>query len=370
MTACSRCDRSDGGLVSSDRRTVLVVDDSAFMRRLIAQILNGSGEFRVIGTARNGVDALERIHELDPAIVTMDIDMPELDGLHTLGYIMSETPRAVVMLAAATTDSAKELTLRALELGAVDFVRKPSGPISLDLEAIADRVLSAVRAAAAANLAGLRMLPPPAPRREPGGAGPSPAATVAVAIACSTGGPRALAAIIPQLSRTLEAAVLIVQHMPAGFTKSFAQRLAAVSQIAVTEASDGEGLLHRHAYVVPGGRHARVAGPDGLPAIELDESPPVWGVRPAADPLFFSVARRFGACGIGVVLTGMGRDGSAGLKAIRDAGGGAIVQDRETATIFGMPQAAASVARVDRMTALGDVASAISALVAAAHITR
>jgi two-component system chemotaxis response regulator CheB len=152
--------------------------------------------------------------------------------------------------------------------------------------------------------------------------------------------------------------------MPPGFTKSFAQRLASVSQIAVTEASDGECLLHGHAYVVPGGRHARIGGPRDLPAIELDDTPPVWGVRPAADPLFFSVAKRFGACGIGVVLTGMGRDGSAGLKAIRDAGGRAIVQDRETATIFGMPQAAANAAGVDRMTALGDVASVITELVA------
>ncbi|HTR77583.1 MAG TPA: chemotaxis response regulator protein-glutamate methylesterase [Gemmatimonadaceae bacterium] len=349
----------------SDRRTVLVVDDSAFMRRLISQILEASTEFHVVGTAKNGLDALERIHELNPEIVTLDIDMPELDGLNALGYIMSETPRAVVMLAAATTESARELALRALELGAVDFVRKPSGPISLDLEVITDRVLAALRAAAAANLAGLRMLPPAVARVESPSRTPPKAATVAVAIACSTGGPRALAAILPELPRSLEATILIVQHMPPGFTKSFAQRLASVSRIHVREAEDGEPLYHGRAYVAPGGHHVRVVGPPESPVIGFDDGPPMWGVRPAADPLFRSVAERFGPSAIGVVLTGMGRDGSAGLKAIRDAGGRAIVQDRETATIFGMPQSAAQLAGADRVAPLGAVASVITELVGA-----
>src|SRR4051812_22082594 len=190
------------------------------MRRMTTQIIDDSGEFVVVGTARNGYDALKQIHALDPDIVTLDVDMPELDGLSALGYIMSETPRAVVMLSAGTTNSGQEATLRALELGAVDFVMKPSGSISLDLPIIAGRLLDALRAAAAANLAGLRMLPRTPFEGTPAKIEPVSRATNAVVIASSTGGPRALSAIMPHLPRALPAAVLIVQHMPAGFTKS------------------------------------------------------------------------------------------------------------------------------------------------------
>ncbi|HEX4681869.1 MAG TPA: chemotaxis protein CheB, partial [Gemmatimonadaceae bacterium] len=232
---------------------VLVVDDSAFMRQLASQIINGSGEFTVVGTARDGYDALKQVHALNPDIVTLDVDMPELDGLGALGYIMSETPRPVVMLSAGTTHSGHEATLRALELGAVDFVMKPSGPISLDLATIAGRLLDALRAAAAANLSGLRMLPRAAIGDATVGAMPPARATNAVVVAASTGGPRALSAIAPCLPRGLPAAVLIVQHMPAGFTRSLAQRLGNMSGMAFSEAEDGEPVVHGHAYVAPGG---------------------------------------------------------------------------------------------------------------------
>ncbi len=244
-------------MIEAAPRSVLVVDDSAFMRRLITQILESSGEFKVAATARNGLDALAKIHSLDPELVTMDVDMPELDGLQALGYIMSETPRPVVMLSAATTHSGHDATLRALELGAVDFVRKPSGPISLDLARVTERLLAALRAAAQANVRGVRMLaltrlpargtparptpiiPAVSAKTIPAGAG----ATRIVAIASSTGGPRALAEVIPNLPRSLGAAVLIVQHMPAGFTKSLAQRLHAMSKLPVSEAEAGEPVL-------------------------------------------------------------------------------------------------------------------------------
>src|SRR5689334_8561050 len=218
------------------------------MRRLITQMLESSGEFRVAGTARNGLDALRKIHALDPDLVTMDVDMPELDGLQALGYIMSEMPRPVVMLSAATTSSGHDATLRALELGAVDFVRKPSGPISLDLAHISDRLLGALRAAAQANLSGLRMIVP-----------------------APVSGPRALAEVVPHLPRELDAAVLVVQHMPAGFTRSLAQRLDALSPLHVTEARADEQVRHGHVYVAPGGRHMRVARDSvGVPIIQLD----------------------------------------------------------------------------------------------------
>lgn len=345
--------------MSSKTPRVLVVDDSAFMRRMATQIIEASREFTVAGTARNGYDALKQIHALEPDIVTLDVDMPELDGLSALGYIMSETPRPVVMLSAGTTNTGHEATFRALELGAVDFVLKPSGAISLDLPIITDRLLDALRAAAIANPAGLRMLPRPAASVAPTATPLVSRASRAVAIASSTGGPRALASIVPHLPRALPAAVLIVQHMPAGFTKSMARRLDAVSPLRIDEAEDGEPVVDGRGYVAPGGRHMTVKDDGDGPTIALVDSPPMWGVRPAADLLFHSAARVFGPGVVAAVLTGMGRDGADGTRAIREAGGRAIIQDRESATIFGMPGAALQLAGADRIAPLSEIGAAI-----------
>ncbi|MDB4916197.1 MAG: Chemotaxis response regulator protein-glutamate methylesterase [Gemmatimonadetes bacterium] len=344
---------------------MLVVDDSSFMRRLITQIIDASPDFRVIGTARNGHDALKQIHALDPQIVTLDVEMPVLDGLQTLGYIMSETPRPVVMLSAAGTDGSVDLTLRCLEIGAVDFVKKPSGPISLDLATIGDTLLDALRAAREVNLGGVQLpmrprVAAPNVRRAYG-----TAATAAIAIAASTGGPRALAELIPNLPPNLDAAVFVVQHMPVGFTRSLASRLDAMSALQVCEAADGENVEANKVYVAPGGHHMRVAASvGGGHQILLDDGPTIWGVRPAADPLFRSVAEQFGRNSVGVVLTGMGKDGSEGLRAIRSAGGAAVVQDERTSTIYGMPQAALARAGADRVSPLDEVAPAVVQLLA------
>jgi two-component system chemotaxis response regulator CheB len=343
-----------------------VVDDSAFMRQLASRVIEDSGEFVVAGTARNGYDALKQIRLLDPDIVTLDVDMPELDGLGALACIMNETPRPVVMLSAGTTSGGISATVRALELGAVDFVLKPSGAISLDLSRVGDRLIEALRAAARANPAGLRAI---AHRTLPRGLTPVSAeavgakdlaATSVVVIAASTGGPRALAAVLPRLPRSLTAAVLVVQHMPAGFTRSFAQRLDTMSPMRTEEGRDGEPIVNGRVYLAPGGSHMRIrnGGPDGA-VIALDDAPPLWGVRPAADHLFHSAAALFGPSAIAVVLTGMGRDGAAGTDAIRRAGGRAVVQDRDTATIFGMPHAALQHAGADRVLPLGDIGNAI-----------
>jgi two-component system chemotaxis response regulator CheB len=363
--------------------TVLVVDDSAFMRRVITDILSSTDEFRVVGTARDGNDALKKVHQLDPDLVTMDVEMPGLDGLAALGYIMSETPRPVVMLSAFTV-AGGDATLRALDYGAVDFVSKPSGTISLNLESVADRLLEALRAAAAANLSMIpvRLTTGPRPPRQPRPASPAaPAAApprrrrrrvpetgeaseVAVAIAASTGGPRALAELLPRLRSPLGAAVLIVQHMPAHFTRTFAERLDNMEGLPVSEAVEGEAVRRDHVYMAPGDFHMRVArGADGVPRIALDQGPPVWGVRPAADPLFRSVAEAYGARGVGVVLTGMGRDGADGLREIVAAGGAGIAQDRATSVIFGMPHAAAEHAQ--RVVPLEEAHAEIERAVAA-----
>ena len=350
----------------SSRATVLVVDDSAFMRKVITEIIDGSDEFQVVGTARNGHDALKQIHALDPAIVTLDIEMPELDGLQTLGYIMSETPRPVVMLSAGESESgtAEALTIRALELGAVDFIRKPSGPISLDLATVRDRLLDALRAARQVNLGGMPMLARPKLGNPQRGSGSDGVARRAVVIAASTGGPRALADVIPNLPRNLDATVLVVQHMPSGFTRSLADRLNALSSIPVREAEHGMRVVHGRVYLAPGGLHMKVAVVDGAPMLMLDSSPPIWGVRPSADPLFRSATDVFGKEVIGVVLTGMGRDGAAGLRTIREAGGHGIVQNRESSIVYGMPQAALAAAGADRVAAIQDIAPAIVELLA------
>ena len=343
--------------------TVLVVDDSAFMRKLVTEMVDGSGEFRVVATARNGLEALKKIHALDPDIVTLDIEMPELDGIGALGYIMSETPRPVVMLSGAASVTGIDLTIRALELGAVDFVKKPGGPISLDIGGVRDRLLDALRASREVNLRGVSVLARRngqriAARSPDGGSW----ATRVVAIAASTGGPRALAELVPALRADLDAAVLIVQHMPAGFTKSLAERLDLHAPLAVAEATDGERVVHNRVYLAPGGQHMRVRIQAGVPVIALDSSPPVWGVRPSADPLFRSVADVFGAASIGVVLTGMGRDGAEGLRAIHEAGGLGVAQDRATSIIYGMPHAALLAGGVDQVLPLQAIAGALTDL--------
>ena len=344
--------------------TVLVVDDSAFMRRLIAELVESSGTFRVVGTAGDGIEALQKIRELKPDVVTLDIEMPRLNGLQALEQIMAEMPRPVVMLSAAGSELGNEMTLRALERGALEFVRKPSGPVSIDLASVREQLMSALDAARAVNMKGIRA---PAPPPQPPHAEPAPrksadAATRVVAIASSTGGPRALAEIIPHLPEDLGAAVVIVRHMPREFTRLLAQRLDAMSQLWVAEAIDGKLLRENRVYVAPGGYHITLGGGAGNASIQLDTSAPMWGVRPAADPLFFSVADTFGRAAIGVVLTGMGRDGAEGLRKIRQAGGAGIVQDRESSIIYGMPQAALAVAGADRVATVNEIAPLITEL--------
>jgi two-component system chemotaxis response regulator CheB len=352
--------------VSSDGaagRRVLVVDDSALIRKVVSEVVAALPGFSVAGTARDGREALEKIRTLDPDIVTLDVEMPVLDGIATLEAIMRDSPRAVVMLSSADTHGEVDLTLRALELGAVDFVRKQALAGTRQVLGVADRLHDALRAAAVMNLRGVAVPARSAVRTRRTTPGSGNARAV-VAIACSTGGPRALAEIVPVFTHELDAAVLITQHMPRGFTRGLAERLDRLSELEVVEARDGEPVLPNRAYLAPGGLHMTVArGARGI-CIALDDSPPVWGVKPAADPLFRSVATHFGSASVGIVLTGMGCDGGAGLQAIRNAGGGAVVQDRESSTVFGMPKAALELAGADSVVPLAQVVRAAGALLA------
>lgn len=345
---------------TSDPGRVLVVDDSPFFRRLLTDVVDGSGEFRVVATARDGMDALRKVRAHAPDVVLMDIEMPELDGLGAIGYIMAESPRAIVVVSAHVGPGAAA-AIRALELGAVDLVAKEEERGAAATARFAERLILVLRAARSAEVKRLtvsmnREREAPAP--PPGGKGQ---ARICVAVAASTGGPRALAEVIPLLPTGYQAAVVIVQHLPPKFTRSLADRLAAHSRLSVVEAEDRMPMQADTAYVAPGDYHMRVAaGPDG-PCLALDQEPALWGVRPAADPLFSSVARHFGARAIGVVLTGIGKDGAEGLRRIHDAGGIGIAQDRDTATVYGMPGAALLSGGVHYVLPVGLVAGRITA---------
>lgn len=348
---------------TSDRATVLVVDDSPFVRHVVRDVVNGSPDFVVVGEACDGYSAIEQVHALSPDLVTLDVEMPQLDGLQTLGYLMSEAPRPIVMLSALDAHAGGDLTLRALELGAVDFVRKPARDDSLDLPTLRLRLLSALRAARESHCRRVPMLVRPAPLRPPRLTNAHASVRRIVIIAASTGGPRALAEVVPALPVLPNVALLIVQHMPSGFTESMATRLDARSAMTVREGRDGEVLEGGTVYVAPGGRHMLVRRDGGALSLSVAVGTPVHGVRPAADPLMQSVATACGENAVGVVLTGMGSDGAAGLAAIRSAGGYGIVQSRETAVVFGMPQAALSRAGADCVAPLRDIATAIAAAV-------
>ena len=337
---------------------VLIVDDSPFARLVIARKLAADPEIEIAGFAGDGAEALEAVHRLEPDVLTMDVEMPGTDGLAGLEKIMKERPTPVVMLSSLTSDGAG-VTLRALDLGAVDFFLKPSASNPLGMQAAVAELQTKVKAAAHVSPEALRRLltierikrrvTPPS--RAQAGAPRS-----VVVIGASTGGPRALATLMAGLSSEGSAAYLIVQHMPPGFTTSLARRLDGLSEIRVREATAGDSIEQGTAFMAPGGRHLTV-GSGGI--LRLGDEPLVNGVRPSVDVTMISAARVFGSAVIGVVLTGMGSDGTEGARAIKRQGGQVVVEHEATCTVYGMPKSVVDAGCADRVAALPRIAGAV-----------
>jgi two-component system chemotaxis response regulator CheB len=353
----------------------LVVDDSALMRKVISDILKEDPQINVIATARNGQEAVEKVEQFRPDVVTLDIEMPVLDGLHALGYIMSECPTPVVMLTAVDSRSA-ESTLNAFEYGAVDFIQKPSGSISVNIADIADEIRKKVKMASKVDLKKLGFMEEHVKKSRENEGKPLPAKpkkTIPksiphangkiIAIASSTGGPRALEQVVPKLPGDLKVPVVIVQHMPAGFTASLAQRLDGQSALTVTEAKEGDVLHPGHAYLAPGNYHMEIVSVEkgGVhhEIVKLNQNPREQGVRPCANILFKSLVPIYGSNIISAVLTGMGADGADGVEEIKKAGGKAIAEDEKSCVVYGMPKAVVQRGLADSIVSLEKVSSEI-----------
>jgi two-component system, chemotaxis family, protein-glutamate methylesterase/glutaminase len=337
---------------------VLIVDDSAFVRQALTRMLGSDPEIEVVGTAIDGQDGLEKIRSLEPDVVTLDIQMPKLGGLEALGQIMSRHPVPVLLLSSLTQKGA-EVTLRGLELGALDFVDK-SAVGSMNILTLTDELLAKIKAIA--RIPATRLARPREAEAERATARAASAGGVqAVVIGTSTGGPPALQAIIPRLPAQTTAAILVVQHMPPGFTRSLAERLASKSTLPVREAGDGELVEPGQVLIAPAGLHMKVRRRGTRVKVWLDEEPRSALHRPAADVLMSAAARTYGSRCLGVVLTGMGSDGVEGLRAIRAAGGRTLAESEETCIIYGMPKAAVEAGVVDRTAPLGSMADEILA---------
>jgi two-component system chemotaxis response regulator CheB len=340
---------------------VLIVDDSLFMRAAIARAL-AAGPFEIVGQAKDGNDALAQIVRLAPDVVTMDFNMPGMTGAEAVRQVMQQRPTPVVMFSAHTRQGAKE-TFDALAAGAVDFMPKPDGEVSVDLTKIADELVRKLVTAAQARPRAANPPPPPRPSSSSSGirvlataaAVTSPGALPRVCvIGISTGGPAALSEILPALPPDLRVAIVIVQHMPAGFTGPLAERLDAASHVSVSEARTGDRPLPGTVLIAPGDRHLEF---DDRGMVSLTDGPQVNGCRPAADVTMISAARVYGRRSLAVVMTGMGRDGADGALAIKRAHGKTLAQDQATSVIYGMPRAAIDAGAIDEVAALGDIAA-------------
>jgi two-component system, chemotaxis family, protein-glutamate methylesterase/glutaminase len=343
---------------------VLAIDDSAFMRKTISSILNSAEDIEVVATGRDGQDAIQKVTDYHPDVVTLDIEMPGHNGLEILGYIMSECPTPVVMLSAYTEQGA-EMTMKALEYGAVDFICKPSGPISLDIVKVGEDLINKVRAAAQVDISRLKFIEYDKLKKIDMLPEPLVAGRQVVVIGSSTGGPRALYELVPNLPADFPAAILIVQHMAQGFTKSLAERMNRVSQLSVKEAEDGDEVLVGHVYIAPSNFHMVVVNEEGKEVIHMHQGPARNSVRPAADVTMEAASKLYRQNCLGVVLTGMGRDGTQGATMIHKNGGTVLAEDKSSCVVFGMPKSVIEAGMADLVYPIQSMAGHIKRLVKA-----
>lgn len=346
---------------------VLVVDDSAFMRRAIVKMLESEDDIFVVGTARNGGEAVTKTLIMRPDVVTMDIDMPEVDGLEAVRRIVAQAQVPIIMVSAHTHEGA-EITFRALELGAVDFIAKPDAAYA-NIENVARDLVEKVRGCVRAHVHGeskpkAHLVRAAHESRDGGKAGEEPPRPeyACVAIGASTGGPVALTQIVASLPQRFPVPVLIVQHMPAGFTRPLAERLDGLSRIRVVEGADGFALQPATVTIAPAGKQIGLVRAKDRVHVQLSDDPDALHV-PSVDALCRCVADAYDAPGIGVVLTGMGRDGVDGLRRIKERGGYVVGQDEASCVVYGMPRAAALAGLVDRVAPVSEIAEVLCGLV-------
>jgi two-component system chemotaxis response regulator CheB len=340
-----------------DRVRVLVVDDSALMRKLIPLILERDPEIEVVGTAMDGAFALRKIAELHPDVVTLDLEMPRMDGLETLRSIMRTAPLPVIVFSTHSKEGAYS-TFKALAHGAIDFVAKPKNAAAGNLDPIATQLAEKIKVAKRAG--GPKTIPnfvPDVPAAQKNRSRSTLPPNRVIAIGISTGGPNALQYLLSQIPGDFPATFVIVQHMPEGFTEMFARRLDECCALEVQEAKSGDLLLAGRALICPGNRHMMVRRMPRGEMVVLSDGPTINGHRPSVDVLFHSVAQEFALTAVGLLMTGMGDDGAEGLGAIKAAGGIALAQSEETCVVSGMPRAAILKGYVNKVLPLEGIAA-------------
>jgi len=346
--------------LGSNRIKVLCVDDSALIRDLLSEIINSQPDMEVVAVAPDPLVARDLIKQHNPDVLTLDVEMPRMDGLDFLERLMRLRPMPVLMVS-SLTQAGSEITLRALELGALDFVAKPSLGIRSGMLEYANDIAEKIRAAAKSRPRQARQAQA-APRAAL--KAPLVSSEKLIIIGASTGGTEAIRAVLEPLPAN-SPAILITQHMPGGFTRSFAERLNRLCSITVKEASDGERVLPGHAYIAPGDAHLKLARSGANYVARLDDGPPVNRHRPSVDVLFHSAATQAGRNAIGVILTGMGKDGAVGLLEMRQAGSATLAQDEASCVVFGMPREAIALGGAVEVVDLDEIPERLMALVAA-----
>lgn len=339
---------------------VLVVDDSALIRRILTDILNKDKDISVIGTAKNGKEALEKIALLKPDIITLDIEMPIMDGMTTLKHIVSKYKLPVIMISTLSQEGA-EMTLRALDEGAIDFLAKPNNVFRLNQQEVIEEIIEKIKSSS--NLKPSIQKPknkiiPSNKSNSRENIGNDRFKNIVV-IGSSTGGPRALQSLMSNIPRDVDASIVIVQHMPAKFTNSLAERLDSISEISIKEAEDGDVLKKGWGYIAPGDYHMRIKSINGQLIVKLNQEPKVMGLRPTVDILMESVAIIQNYSKIGVILTGMGSDGSKGILQMKKNKAYTIAQNEDSSVVYGMPRAAIETGGIDEVLALNEIPNKI-----------